>query len=370
MKINLTVQDILLAYANDYLSSHSLSKVQRKTVEDMMKCKTEACGIHTDTCEHCGHLHSHFNSCHNRNCNYCQAIERERWIHRETYNTLDNIKYFHIVFTVPSELHSLFLYNPTTCLNILFKCSADSLKKLASDEKYLDAQIGFTSVLHTWGQNLSYHPHIHVIASGGGLDSYGKWKKSKDQFFLPVKALSKLFRGKFLSMMEKEKDLHLPEGMNRHDVLSLISKLYDKDWVVYTKKPFKDCSHVIKYLGRYTHRVAISNSRLVSCENGKVQFSYKDYKDKDKIKIMELDTNEFIRRYLMHVLPSGFMKIRHYGFLSNGNKQKRLTLCKELTHTPILAFVEIPTLQLLSKMMNKDVSLCDNCGMLRHPLLE
>lgn len=363
-----SVQSILNDYGNGFLSDYSLSDIQKKAYDDILVCRTDACGLHTDICEQCGDIQTYYNSCGNRNCPQCQAVKREKWIHKEKYNTLDHIKYFHTVFTIPSQLHIVFLLNPVVCYNLLFKASADTIKKAAKDKQYLGADVGFTSVLHTWGQNLSLHPHIHMIISGGGIRD-DKWVKSKDKFFLPVRVLSKIFRGKLLSALKKA-DINLPDAFSQEDYKKLISQCYEKDWVVYTKKPFNDAWHVIKYLGRYTHRIAISNARIIDCSNRIVTFSYKDYKDKNKIKQMKLDAVEFIRRFMMHVLPSGFMKIRHYGFLGNRNKKERLELCKELTNTPILPFEELPIEKILSTLLKKDVSICPSCGMKRHHKLE
>ena len=219
---------------------------------------------------------------------------------------------------------------------ILFKAAAETLSELASDKKYLGAQIGITAVLHTWGQNLMHHPHVHCIVPGGGLDPYGKWVNSRKKFFIPVKVLSRKFRGKFLYYLKRA-------GLEYHGSISylndkplfnsLVSSLYQKEWVVYCKPPFKNAGHVIEYLGRYTHRVAISNNRILKLENGIVTFKWRDYRDGNKQKQMSLDANEFIRRFLIHVLPDRFTKIRHYGLLSPVNKATKLKLCKKLTNT-------------------------------------
>lgn len=233
--------------------------------------------------------------------------------------------------------------------------------------RYLGAQIGFTSILHTWGQNLMHHPHLHCIVPGGGLNASGKWVQSRKKFFIPVKVLSRKFRGKFLAYLKQAKlefygsiaDLHDPERFNE-----LMSSLYQKEWVVYCKPPFKNAGCVVEYLGRYTHRVAISNKRILKLEDGVVTFKWRNYKDSNKQKVMTLSADEFIRRFLIHVLPSGFTRIRHYGLLSPRNKATKLKLCKKLTNTPVkdLPKTKLSALDFLKKLMGKDVTLCPCCG--------
>jgi hypothetical protein len=248
---------------------------------------------------------------------------------------------------------------------ILFKAVAETLSELSADKKYLGATLGFTSILHTWGQNLMHHPHIHCIVPGGGLNSLGKWVDSRKKFFLPVKVLSRKFRGKFLYYLKQAnldffgKQAYLIDSTC---FSSLLSSLYKKEWVVYCKPPFKDASCVVEYLGRYTHKVAISNKRILSIENGCVNFKWRDYKDNSKWKVMTISVDEFIRRFLIHILPNRFMKIRHYGFLGNRNKESKLKICKQLTFTPIIQKEKASTLQLIQKIIGKDVSKCPNCG--------
>ena len=276
-----------------------------------------------------------------------------------------NIKYYHIVFTIPGEMYLLTLQNQEEMYKILFKASAETLQELASDKKYLGGEIGFFSILHTWGQNLMYHPHIHCVVTGGGLSEIGKWVEKEEDFFIPVKVMSRKFRGKFLSYVKKSKklkffgdnkDLENPESFN-----NLMQQMYDKEWVVYCKEPFKNAESVIQYLGRYTHRVAISNERILRVEEDKVTFKWRDYKDKNKMKKMTITIEEFIRRFLIHILPSGFMKIRYYGILGNRNKKKKLLKCKILTRTKIYKKKEFPTLELLKKVLGKDFNLCPQC---------
>lgn len=241
---------------------------------------------------------------------------------------------------------------------------AETLQELAEDKKYLGGEIGFFSILHTWGQNLMYHPHIHCVVTGGGLTELGKWVEKEEDFFIPVKVMSRKFRGKFLSYMKetkldfygKNKELENPAIYNE-----LIQSMYNKEWVVYCKEPFKNAESVIKYLGRYTHRVAISNERIIKIEDNKVTFKWRDYKDNNKMKEMTVTIEEFIRRFLIHILPPRFMKIRYYGILGNKSKKKKLLKCKILTRTKIYKKKELPTLELLKKVLGKDFNLCPHC---------
>ena len=363
-----TIQSIFHSLEARSLIPHtSLNKKQNKLIYDIIKCKTSKNGFNKDCCDNCGDIKIHYNSCKNPSCPQCQAVEREVWILKEKMNTLF-VRYFHVVFTIPADLNPLVMLRPKTLYSILFEAAASTLKELSEDDKYLGAQIGFTAVLHTWGQNLSLHPHLHIIVSGGGIDSLGKWKNSKKKFFLPVKVMSEIFRGKFLSLLKKK----FPKKILSDDsqFQDILDSCYSKDWVVYTKKPMKDPKRVIEYLSRYTHRIAISNGRLIAHENGKVTFRYKDYKDHNKIKEMTLDEQEFFRRFMMHVLPKGFMKIRHFGFLGNRNKKERLKTARTLTNTPAPAELVIDYVKIISKIIKRDVTVCLACGQKRHHKLE
>ena len=241
---------------------------------------------------------------------------------------------------------------------------AETLEELARDKKYLGAEIGFMGILHTWGQTLVYHPHIHCVVPAGGIDKIGKWRNSKKKFFIPVKVLSRKFRGKFLYYLKQEKLEYYGENEyfnNPEEFDKLMSKMYNKEWISYCKPPFENAKSVIKYLGRYTHRVAISNSRIIKEENGEITFTYRDYKDNKKIKEMRLKVEEFIRRFTMHILPPRFMKIRHYGLLGNRNKKTKLAICKKLTNTANFEKQELTTLEILKKTLGVDFNLCPHC---------
>jgi hypothetical protein len=288
-------------------------------------CRTAALGGHVDECEKCGHLTISYNSCRNRHCPKCQFLKKEKWVEARGKELLP-IEYFHVVFTLPDELNPLALRNREVVYTILFKAASETLTDLA--KKRLGVQAGFIAVLHTWGQNLMDHPHLHCIVSGGGL-SQGKWISSKRRFLFPVKAMSRLFRGKFLAFLKKaHKEEHLEAA--GEDFACFLKGLYTKEWVVYSKPPFNGPKTVFGYLGRYTHRIAITNHRIVGMENGKVSFLWKDYADGNKQKVMTLDASEFIRRFLLHVLPDGFVKIRHFGFLSNRRRKECIDTCRTL----------------------------------------
>lgn len=264
-----------------------------------------------------------------------------------------NIGYFHVVFTVPQELNLLIYQNQRECYNLLFRCAAETIQELSTDKKYLGAATGHTAVLHTWGQNLCFHPHIHCIVPAGGLNKLGKWQASRKKFFLPVKVLSRKFRGKFLALLKRQ----FPDSEQ-----SLLNNCYKKEWIVYCKPPFKDTACVVEYLGRYTHRVAISNNRILKIENGMVSFKWRDYRDGSRWKVMEISAEEFIRRFLMHILPTGFMKIRHYGFLSSRGKQKKLQACKLQTGTLLVKREKLSAEALIQKILGRKPSQCPNCG--------
>ncbi|MDR2569516.1 MAG: IS91 family transposase [Oscillospiraceae bacterium] len=363
------VQDIINLYGNQFRQSHSLSFNQHKAMNAIRKCRTADLGAHIDACDSCGCVDISYNSCRNRHCPKCQTLAKERWIDNQKHNLL-NVGYFHAVFTVPDELRPIIYQNQNKLYALLFRTVAETLQELAADKIYLGATLGFTSILHTWGQNLCFHPHIHCIIPAGGLSSAGKWVDSRKKFFLPVKVLSRKFRGKFLHYFKSEHLMFLGEQSHfgeLHNFLNLIDSCYSKEWVVYCKPPFKSAACVVEYLGRYTHRIAISNSRIINIDGGQVSFKWRDYRDNNRWKIMTISATEFIRRFLMHVLPHRFMKIRHYGLLANRDKNKKLTLCKQLTLTPITDKIRASALDLLSRIFGRDFTLCVHCGQLRHP---
>ena len=333
-----SVQDIFREYGLDYIKTHNLSKEQWKVFNAIRNCKTSALGTHTITCNECHEKHVAFNSCRNRHCPMCQAYAREVWIQKQNSTLLD-CPYFHIVTTIPSELNEIFLYNPKICYEILFKATSQSILELCKDPKWLGAKVGITSILHTWGQTLEFHPHIHSIVTGGGLTADNKWIECKEDYLIKVQVLSSLFCGKFLAMLKEEKDLVFPEDKqelyDRATFYNFLAPLYEKSWITYIEPPKGSPENVIEYIGRYSFRVAISNNRIKDISNGKITFEYKDYKDEDKIKTMVISADEFIRRFLLHVLPHKFSKIRHFGLLSNRGKKAIIALCRILIGTKV-----------------------------------
>jgi Putative transposase/Transposase zinc-binding domain len=306
-------------------------------MSDIEQCRTSALGAHRRQCDHCGYNAIAYNSCRNRHCPKCQASAQAEWVEKQHDNLLP-VTYFHLVFTLPQELAPLALQNQRIIYDLVFHCAWDSLRILASDPRYLAAEVGMTAVLHTWGQTLTHHPHLHCIVPGGGLapDS-SRWIASSQNFFLPVKPLSRLFRRLFLTALGRAfQQGHLSfHGQLSHlndqsQFSALLDSLRRKNWVVYAKRPFGGPQQVINYLGRYTHRIAISNYRLIKLENGQVTFKWRDYRDRNREKLITLDADEFIRRFLLHVLPDGFVRIRHYGLLSTRQRKTKLALCRQL----------------------------------------
>jgi len=342
------LQDIINQFGGEFLKYHRLSPVQAKAFFAMGNCRTSVFGAHVDTCDECGFTKISYNSCRNRHCPKCQAFMKEQWVEKQNQYLLGT-RYFHVVFTLPEELNPIVLRNQETVYGLFFKAVSETLRELCADKIYLGATPGITTVLHTWGQNLMFHPHIHCIVTGGGLTKDGKWRTSRKKFFIPVKVLSRKFRGKFLFYLKQTG-------------LLFDSALYQKDWVVYCKPPFKSASKVITYLGRYTHRVAISNNRILGLNDGMVSFSWRDYRDSGKQKTMTLAAVEFIRRFMLHILPSGFRKIRHYGILAARDKSARISLCKKLTKTSLETAHPTTVFERLRKMLGENFDLCPSCG--------
>lgn len=316
MRPKLEIAHILREYGEKFICECNPLKYHRKTLGALQKCRTAALGGHVERCNDCGHERIAYNSCRNRHCPKCQATNRERWILERQQDLLD-CKYFHVVFTLPQVLNIFCMFYPERLYNILFLSAKETLFAFGKDEKYLGAKMGAIAILHTWGQTLQLHPHIHMIVPAGGIDQTGHWKHTRTggKYLFPVKAMSKVYRGKFVEYFSGFMQSH---GMEINK--DLRQQLYQKDWVVYAKRPFGGPQQVIEYLGRYTHKIAISNHRLQSMENGKISFSYKDYRDGGKTKTMTLEANEFLRRFCLHILPKGFRKIRHYGILASRNK--------------------------------------------------
>lgn len=325
-----TIQDIFQIYGDEYIKKHKLSKEQWKVFNAIRNCGTKELGFHICICKDCGEEYFGFNSCRNRHCPMCQNYAREKWIQRESSYLLDS-KYFHIITTVPVELNEIFMYNQKICYNILFKATSESILTLSENPKWLGAKVGITSILHTWGQTMEFHPHIHSIVTGGGLKN-NHWVSCDKDYIFKVQVLGSLFRGKFLYYLKHEFN-NLTLNSRLKDIKSFnkfLEPLYNKTWITYIEPPKGKAENVIEYVGRYSFRVAISNERIKNIVNGNVTFEYKDYKDNSKIKKMIITTEEFIRRFLLHVLPDNFTKIKHYGLLSNRNKKNNIRFCRLL----------------------------------------
>ncbi len=335
----LEVADVIRAHGQEFLETvgASTTLAQRRVLRDLADCRTAALGGHVEKCSECEHLKIAYSSCGNRHCTKCQASARAKWFEAREEDLLP-VEYFHVVFTLPQEIAALALQNKRVVYKALFNASAKTLLQIAADPKHLGAKIGFLSVLHTWGQKLLHHPHVHCVVPGGGLSPDGsRWISCPRGFFLPVRVLSPVFRGKFLEQLRQAKgrgDLVFHgklEHLNDPDTFrSYLAAAHKSNWVVYSKPPFGGPAQVLKYLARYTHRVAISNRRIVSLEDGKVSFSWKDYANGNRRRVMTLDAGEFLRRFLLHVLPGGFVRIRHYGLLANCVKRTKLEHCREL----------------------------------------
>jgi hypothetical protein len=329
MKPAYEVADVLRAHWSQVENHSQINSWKLRTFWAVKSCRTEALGGHVDACTQCGVVRISYNSCRNRHCPKCQGNKREQWLQARE-NELLHVPYFHVVFTLPEQLNTLAMYRTKDVYDTLFETAWSTVKTFGNDKKHLGADTGMISILHTWGQTLMLHPHLHCIVPGGGLNPQGKWKTARAQgkYLFPVKAMSKVFRGKYVEKL-KEK---IPE-MDK----TLVNELFKNNWVVYAKRPFGNPRSVIEYLGRYTHKIAISNHRIKMAASGKVTFSYKDYREKAKEKEMTLEGMEFIRRFSLHILPKRFVRIRHYGILSSTCKKRAIPKIKmQLPATPLL----------------------------------
>jgi hypothetical protein len=368
----LEVADIFRQHGPAYRESHRLSRNALRVMRAIEVCRTAVLGGHQDKCDHCGHLEISYNSCRNRHCPKCQTLRKEKWIEARTEDLLP-IPYFHVVFTLPSELNPLVSMNRKVLYDLLFRSVSETLTKLANDPKHLGAEIGGIGILHTWGQNLMDHPHIHGIVTGGGLSSdRSRWVSCRKGFFIPVRVMSALFKGKFLDLLKRcfQSDALVFPGRigplkQAGDFERFRNKLYHQKWVVYCKPPFDGVQGVLQYLGRYTHRIAISNNRILNTRNGDVSFLWRDYADHNRQKTLTLKADEFIRRFLLHVLPSRYVRIRHFGLLANRKRKDNIVLCRKLlgdgkTETKQKGSKETWQEQLF-RICGIDVTLCPVC---------
>ena len=360
------VADIVQQQGNRFIDRHRkwLSYQQLNVLRAIGRCRTSALGGHVDACPRCGHQAISYNSCRNRHCPKCQAQARQRWLTARELELL-NASYFHVVLTLPHQLNPLVRQNAALLYNLLFAASAKTLLEVATDPKHLGAEIGFFSILHTWGQNLMLHPHVHCVIPFGGLSAdHQSWVRPRYPFFLPVKVLSRVFRGKFVAGLKRAfrrkllqlkgelQQLAYPKGF-----AAFLRTLFREDWVVYAKPSFGGAESVLRYLGRYTHRVAISNHRLLNVDGDSVTFRWKDYAHGNKQRKMTLTAMEFLRRFVQHVLPRGFVRIRYFGFLANRSRAHLLPLCRQLHGSAPLSMSSQQ-----SAIQTTGTWLCPRCG--------
>jgi hypothetical protein len=374
----LEVADVIRTHGWEFQQKFAaiLSHAQKKALRELARCRTAELGGHKERCLDCGHERIAYNSCRNRHCPKCQSLARAAWLSAQAEHLLP-VEYFHLVFTLPDELSDLAKANPSILYDLLFLSAAGAIRVVAANPKRLGAMPGLLLVLHTWGQTLTHHPHVHGVVTGGGLscDASGtldvspRWIGCRKGFFLPVRVLSRVFRGQYLDGLRRAYRRgrlrlvgKLAPPADAAAFHAFVRPLYGKDWVVYAKRPFGGPAQVLKYLARYTHRVAISNHRLVKLENGRVTFRYKDYADDNKQKLMTLDALEFLRRFVQHVLPAGFTKIRHYGLLANRFRTERLSLARRLLLATALESVSIASEGesiIVDPVPNRS---CEKCG--------
>lgn len=339
--LRLTLADIVRAHGDAYRRTHRLATVQTLALGAIAACRTALLGGRRETCDHCGATRLTFNSCRNRHCPTCQAHASARWIEARRAELLP-IPYFHVVFTLPHALNALAQGNPRVIYTLLFRAAADTLLTFGRDPHHLGGTIGITAILHTWSQTLTEHVHVHCLVTGGALSrDRTRWIHGRATFLFPVKALSGVFRAKYLAGLHRaftEGQLTFAAGTaplaDADRFAVLLAQLRATPWVVYAKRPFGGPAQVLKYLGRYTHRIAISNARLISLVDGVVQFRWKDYADGGRPKVMALGVEEFLRRFLLHVLPRGFVRIRHFGLLGNGQRRATIARARHLLGAP------------------------------------
>ena len=370
-QVRIELADVFARYADGYFGSHATTQTQRKVARAIVRCRTAALGGHREWCRRCGYQRYLYHSCRNRHCPKCQSLAKASWLENRQRELLPT-PYLHNVFTLPHELNPLLLAsqrNRRALLDLLFRAVADALLRFGHNN--LGGKVGFTLVLHTWDQQLRAHFHVHGVIAGGAIAEDGrKWLPAGKNFLFPVRALSKVFRAKYIETLHQlldQNELDLPPPLSgltttegRRRWLRLLRR---KAWVVYSKAPFAGPQKLLDYLGRYTHRVAISNHRLLSCDDGQVRFTYRDRSNGDRRKIASLSAEEFLRRFLLHVLPPGFMRIRHYGFLANRAKRNCLAQCREQLGAPAPEPAEAKTVaEWIRDLTGIDITHCPHCG--------
>lgn len=367
---NVTVQDIFHRFYQPYLEKYTPSPEQAKVANAIMNCKTARLGANVQVCEDCGCISIHYNSCRNRCCPMCQALPKEKWMDLRREDVLE-APYFHLVFTVPEELNPVIYSNQKLLYDTLYHAASATIDQLAAEQKHLGAKVGYICILHTWGSKMNYHPHIHTILLGGGLTNDRHWKDNGDSFFLPIKVISKVFRGKYLDELKSLWEHNrlqffgtAEKYRNHYSFKELLDLCYKKDWVPYCKKTFNGAQSVIKYLGKYTHRIAISNHRIISMNEDTVTFYVKDYKNEGQWEKLTLPGIEFIRRFLMHVPPKRFVRIRHFGLLCNRSKKENLTICRNLLGCKqyLSELKDMDSAQMIEHLWNVKINICKHCG--------
>jgi hypothetical protein len=373
MRGALEVADVLRHHGAAYRDIHAghLSGGQRRVMGAIEACRSATLGGHVEQCDGCGQIRIAYNSCRNRHCPKCQGLARAEWLADRQADLLP-VPYFHVVFTMPAPMAEIAFQNKAVVYAILFTAAAETLRIIAADPKHLGAEIGLVAVLHTWGQNLHHHPHVHCVVPGGGPSAdRTRWVGCRPGFFLPVKVLSRLYRRLYLARLQAAFDAgqlrfsgNLASLAARGVFAACLRPLRTIPWVVYAKRPFGGPEQVLDYLARYTHRVAIANSRLVALADGRVSFLWKDYRHHDKPKVMTLDADEFIRRFLLHVLPDGFHRIRHYGYLANGGRAAKLAHCRRLLAAPEPAppAAAADYRERYEQLTGRSLDLCPCCG--------
>ena len=370
MKGSGEVAEVFRRFGPNYRRSHRdrMAMCQIKAMHAIEVCRTSELGGHMDQCDRCGAVRISYNSCRNRHCPKCQSLNKERWLEARKRELLP-IKYFHVVFTLPEDLRSLAQGNHREFYTLLFQSASATLKQLAADPKHLGADIGFMAMLHTWDQKLGFHPHLHCIVTGGGLTNDNRsWRGCKKRFFLPVRVISNLFRGKFLYGLKKscaDGRIRLSRGIKQPFLKALFNELYLKKWVVYCKPPLLGAESVIAYFARYAYRVAISNDRIASIGEDQVTIRYRDRANAGRIRSLDLDSDEFMRRFLLHILPDRLVKIRYYGIMSNRYRKEKLGICRHLLEGTDFDLPDPkiePWQDLLKRVTGFDVRLCPECG--------
>ena len=370
-KRKLEVADIVRMHGDAYCKNNTLAPEQHKVLNAIRNCRTAVLGGHIDHCNNCGHINISYDSCRNRHCPKCQSLKTLKWL-EERQKELLLVPYFHVVFTLPHELNILIMYNKKALYSLLMRSVWETIKTFGEDPKKLNGLMGMIAILHTWGQNLFDHIHLHCMIPGGALQNGNKWQPSKPNYLFPVQAMSVVFRGIFITGLRALYDdnkLKIPSDANLKTSLGiranfevLLSGLMKKSWVVYSKHPFAGPKQLLNYLGRYINKIAISNHRIISCDEKSVKFSWRDYADNNTVKIMTLKPKEFIRRFLMHVVPTGFIRVRFFGFLANACKKKNIKIIRNLLdYVPAEIEQKKDVRSLMFRLTGVDITLCPHC---------